>query len=540
MKKRTMLSTIVLLIGAGLMLTGCGSDGQSETATSEAKTEVKTETTKSVAYKDTLNVAYSLQPGTFDPMVTGATATAEIDHLVFESLFEMDHNGDAKPQLCESFTKSDDNKDWTFKLREGVLFHNGEEMKAKDVAASLNRWIKKNTIVQRSIKDGEQFVVIDDYTVGINLHNPCLMLPEMLAQYSQMAAILPASVIESVGDGTLQKEDLIGTGSFVFTEWAVDNYYKLTAFDGYRPFTSEKDGMWGDRTPGVKELKIYVITDPQTRINGLETGEYDIAASLSWNDIPRLKNMADVKMLTENYNVLTVTMNKSSDSIMSQPKWRQVIGYAINLDEIMEGAIPTIDGHTSYIADSSYFGVDSPWYSASEKTVSYNPAKAKELIAELKYDGTPLKMMTTEAYPEFYNATLIMKQQLEAVGLNVDFQVLDWGTMLTRLGQTDTFDLYPMNYPFADNPTSNMTLMKTNASGFTNDPHLNELMAELQALPSVEEAKAFWKDIIQPYCAEQVFIINLGSYDYIYGVSDKVEDFTPFYGLSLWGVKVTE
>jgi peptide/nickel transport system substrate-binding protein len=149
-------------------------------------------------------------------------------------------------------------------------------------------------------------------------------------------------------------------------------------------------------------------------------------------------------------------------------------------------------------------------------------------------------MMTTEAYPEFYNATLVMKQQLEAAGFAVDFQVYDWGTMLTRLGDTTTFDLYPMNYPFASNPASVMTLMKTDASGFTNDEKLNDYIIEMQAMPTFEEAIAFWKDTVQPYCAEEVFIINLGSYDFIYGVSDKVSGFDPYYGLKLWGVKVAE
>jgi peptide/nickel transport system substrate-binding protein len=510
---------------AVLLLAGCGSG-------SSKKGEE--------AYRDTLNVAYNAQPSTFDPMVTGATATAEIGRLVFESLFEMDSNGDPKPQLCESYTKSDDNKEWTFKLRKGIKFHNGQEMKASDAAASLNRWITKNTIIQRAIKDGEQFTADGDYAVSIKLNNPCLLLPYMIAQYSQFAAILPASVIEAAGNKTLTPDQLIGTGSFKFAEWAVDNYVRLEKFDDYVPFTSEKSGSWGDRTAGVKTIKIYFITDPQTRINGLETGEYDIAASLSYTDIPRLKAMNSTKMITENFNVLTITMNKSKDSIMNNVKWRQIIGYAVNLDEIMEGAIPTVGDYKAYKADASYFGQTSPWYSGMKQNISYDPGKAKVLIKEIGYDGTPLKMMTTEAYPEFYNATLIMKQQLEAVGLKVDLQVMDWGTMLTRLGDTTTFDLYPMNYPFADNPASNMTLMKTNASGFTNDPKLNDLMLQMQALPSFDAAKKFWKETIEPYCSDEVFIINLGSYDYIYGVSGKVEGFKPYYGLALWGVKVAQ
>lgn len=529
MKRMNVFFAVCIIATAEFMFVGCGAKKE----TGNAQTE------KNVVYKDTLNVAYNAQPATFDPMVTGASATAEFCRLVFESLFEMDSNGDPKPQLCESYTKSDDNKDWTFNLRKGVLFHNGQEMKAVDVAASLNRWIKKNTIIQRSIKDGEQFKADGDYTVRIKLDNPCLLLPYMIAQFSQFAAVLPASVIKEAGDKTLKFDQLIGTGSFKFVEWSVDHYVKLERFDGYKPFTKERDGAWGDRTAYVKTVNLYFVSDPQTRINGLETGEYDIATYLGLNDVPRLKAMKDVTMMAETCNMLTITMNKSKDSIMHNVKWRQIIGYAVNLDDIMEGAVPTIDGYKAYTASPEYFKSDSPWYSGAKQTISYNPEKAKEMLKEIGYDGTPLKMLTTEVYPELYNSTLVMKQQLESAGINVDLELLDWGTMLTRLGQTTTFDLYPMGYPFADNPASNMTLMKTNAAGFTNDPHLNDLMIQMQSLKSFDAAKEFWRTTIEPYCAEQVFIINLGSYDSVYGVSSKVTGFKPYFGMMLWGVKVT-
>lgn len=529
-----LLSTLMLLSAAGCGQSSSGSSSADPAGSGSAPAQT------AAAYKDTLNVAYNAQPATFDPYVTGATATAEIGRLVFEALFALDADGNAKPQLCESYTKSDDNLSWTFKLRQGVAFHNGETMKAADVAASMNRWVAKNTIIQRAIKEGELFVADDDYTVSIQLKNPLLLLPSMIAQYSQFAAILPASVIEAAGDKTLDATQLIGTGSYKFAEWSVDHYVKLEKFGGYVPCASESSGSWGDRTGLVDTIYIYFITDPTTRLKGLETGEYDIAASIGYSDVERLKAMDGVTMMTSNWNDMTITMNKSADSIMNRLEWRQIIGYAVNLDEIMEGAIPTMGDYKAYKADAAYFGEDSPWYADISQTLSYNPEKAKQMLSEIGYDGTPLVILTTEAYPEFYNATLVMKQQLEAVGIQVDFQVLDWGTMLTKLGDTTTFDLYPMNYPFASNPASVMTLMKTNASGFTNDPKLNDLMIQMQALPAQDEAIAFWKDTIQPYCAEQVFIINLGSYDYVYGVSNKVTGFDPYYGLKLWGVQVAE
>lgn len=537
-KTRKKLAALFLSMAMAFSLAGCGSDGDSSTtAATTAGNESESTGGEAAATGGTLNVAYNAQPATFDPMTTGATATREITRMVFEGLFELDADGNPQPQLCESFEKNDTNTEWTFKLRQGVKFHNGEEMKAKDVVASLNRWIDKFTVAQRSIKEGERFEAVDDYTVKISLKNPCLLLPYLLANYSQFAAILPESVIHSLDkEAQLSAEQLIGTGSFKFVEWSVDNYVKLEKFEDYQSFTAESSGSWGDRTALVDTVMIYFITDTTTRLNGLQTGEYDIAASIAYTDADRLKSMEGVSMMSSNWNSMTITINKSEDSIMNDKKWRQVIAYAINLDEIMEGAIPSIGDYTAYKADACYFGEDSPWYIDISQVSVQDKEKAKELLQELNYDGTPLKMMTTEAYPEFYNATLVMKQQLEDVGLKVDFQVMDWGTMLTKLADTTTFDLYPMNYPLSSNPASVLYLMKTNASGFTNDEQLNNYIIEMQSMKTYEEAIRFWKETVQPYCSEEVFTVHLGTYDYVYGVSDHVSGFDPYFGLKLWGV----
>ena len=81
--------------------------------------------------------------------------------------------------------------------------------------------------------------------------------------------------------------------------------------------------------------------------------------------------------------------------------------------------------------------------------------------------------------------------------------------------------------------------MKTDASGFTNDAQLTAYIEEMQACATLEDAKQFWYDTVMPYCAEQVFILHLGTYDLITGVSDRVEGFENYYGMKLWGTRVT-
>jgi peptide/nickel transport system substrate-binding protein len=351
---------------------------------------------------------------------------------------------------------------------------------------------------------------------------------------------MPASVIEAAGDANLEVDQIIGTGPYKFSEWSVDNYVKLELFDGYQSATTEKSGAWGDRTSTIPTIKIYFVVDTNTRLNGLETGEYDIATSLAYTDINRIEAMESVSMAKEDWNSITITMNKSADSVLSDPRWRQIISYAMNAGEILEGSFATSAKVAPYYADACYFSKESQWYTDVSSVQHQDLDKAKALLKEIGYDGKPLVMMTTEAYPELYNATLILQQELEAIGVKVTLNVYDWGTMLTKISDTTAFDLYPMNYPASSNPASVNYITKTNASGFTNDPQLNEYIKQFQACKDTEAAIKFWNDTVMPYCAEQVFILHLGTYDLITGVSNKVEGFEPYYGLKLWGLKVAE
>ena len=496
--------------------------------------------THSDTLKKTINVAFDAQPNTYDPHASGATAVAQVATWIFEKLFELDENGEPKCQLCESYDVNSDNTEWTFHIRTGVKFHNGETMDADDVAASMNRWYSKSTIAQKAIQTTSQFEAVDDSTVKIKLDAPCLLLPYIIANDVQQASIMPKSVIDVAGNNNLSVDQLIGTSSLKFTEWVVDSYIRLDKFDDYVPFTEEYSGDWGNKSVNFDTAMVYIVTDSTTRANGLETGEYDIAFNIQNADVTRLNASDNVKVENYGQGDMTITMNKSSGALFNDFKWRQVIGYAVDIAQMMEAAYPTIDGYCPYVVDGSYFEGDSPWHTDVSEAVSQNVSKAKELLKELNYDGTPIRMVTTETYPNQYNAALVMKQELEAVGLTVDLQVYEWGTLLTKIADPTAFDLYPMSYPYDDNPASKNYIRKTNTSGYTNDSVLDQYILNMNSLSSYDEAQKYWQDIIQPYCIETMQIIHMGDYMINVGLSNNVENFRFYNNIQLGGVKVYE
>ena len=539
------LTATALAASMAVSLAACGGSSSSSSSAGTASTAetsasgaagAASEAVDTSNLKDTMNVAYNAQPSTFDPHVTGATATAEMSAFVFETT----EDGDVKPQLCESYEASDDNKDWTFKLRQGVKFSNGDEMKADDVVASMNRWLEKSSIASKSIQTDakEQFTKVDDYTVEIKLGKACVLLPDIIANFATPAAIMPASVVESAGDDNLTVDKLIGTGPMKYDEWKVDNYLKLTKNEYYKPFTDESSGSWGNRSMNFSTLMVYFVTDTSTRLNGVISGDYDLASTIAFSDVQQLKNTEGVNMVTGRSNNLTIVMNKSEESVLHDPEWRRALSYALNLDDIMEAAYPTMNDYKAYTANACYFGEGSPWYADISQSVKQDTDKAKSMLKELGYSGETLKMMTTQAYPDLYNASLTMKEELEAVGVKVDLQVYDWGTMLTHISDKTAFDLYPMNYPDDNNPASVNYIRKATASGFTTDEKLDGLMDDMLGQASRDDAISYWKDTVLPYCVDSAQIIELGQYDTVFAVSDKVKNFKPYYGLKLWGVSV--
>lgn len=143
-----------------------------------------------------LKIVYEAQPNTLDPTVTTAGATKDLSRPIYESLVTLNENWEITPQLAESFAINVDGTVVTFKLRQGVLFHNGEEMTAEDVVASMKKWSEYSSLAKTMFGDAE-WVAVDDYTVELHLERPSYLVMHALADQSQIAAIMPKEIAEA-------------------------------------------------------------------------------------------------------------------------------------------------------------------------------------------------------------------------------------------------------------------------------------------------------------------------------------------------------
>ncbi|NLK96198.1 MAG: hypothetical protein GX275_13605 [Clostridiales bacterium] len=511
-----------------LSMVACG-DSATESETSGSSGEP--------VVTDTLKVGLNADPPTLDPLMSTGAIVRDCNKNIFEGLFEMGSDYTPKLQLAEDYKVNDNYTEYTFMLRKGVKFHNGDEMKADDVVASLNRWLKKNNAVKSIIKNGEQFEKVDDYTVKITLSTPCYLLPSIMVSPAQFPCIMPKSVVDNATDeGGIQ--EYIGTGPMKFKEWKQNQYLLLEKYDDYQSPGYDLDGEAGDKTIYFKEVYLYFVSDSTIRTAGIQSGEYDIISNVAYNDIEMLSSKTDkVNLYKSLLGYAGVIMNKVEGTLGTNEKLREAITYGIDCDEIMNAAYPA-KGY--YDVTASMMPEGSIWYTTAgtDAINSKNLEKAKELVKESGYDGTPLKVITNQVYQQHYNGSLVLVDQLKEMGIEVDLQVVDWTTMLEYKKTKGKYDLYFVDYPVVTAPVSIRTISQTD-EGWTTWPEFLDLLSKVNEAKSEDDAVKNWEEC-QKYLMGRSSYVPLGYMYWCNATSKEINNYNAIQCQSIFGCYKTK
>lgn len=521
----------LLIMALSILLIACSS-GSSGNGTSDGeKGEKETE----AASGGEIRVAYSAQPPVLDPQVGTAIITAEVMGHVFESLLTTDSDYNIKPMLAESWEQSDDGLTITFHLREGVLFHNGEEMKAEDVVASMNRW--KDGPGGRGQFEKAEFEEIDEYTVELKMEEPISTALVGIAQgTSSFSAIMPKEVIE--GADPTSVEEFIGTGPFEFVEWKQDQYVHLKKFDDYQGIDEPADGLYGKKEALVDDLFFQFVLDSSTRVAGIQSGEYDIAHEVPYDSVEQLENDENIEnQILPGAGTLIMFTNKKEGRLFHDVKAREALATLINADEIMTGAF-TDERFYTLNHNMMMPHQEEQWYSEIGKD-KYNVndhEKAKELFAEAGYNGETVKIMTSRDYEFMYNASVVLQQELEEVGLDVELEVFDWPTLLDKMVDENEYD-YDINMVwigYKPEPTSHHFLA-TGISGWTDSPELTELVEKFRNQPTLEDAIPVY-DELQDWFWTYMPAAKIGDYNRIDATRTSIDNYQYSDRMILWNV----
>lgn len=531
--RKLLLGLLLLFVIA--FITACASEEagtDSDTSTStEADTETKDEANEETTSGGVLKVAINAQPPSMDPSVSTATATRDVARLVFESLLVLNDNYEPVPFLAEK-VDVEDNKKFTFHLRKGVKFHNGDEMKAEDVVASMNRWKESESKAKQVIGDSE-FVEVDEYTVELELAEPSSLALGIMATAGQFGAIMPKEINEAAGpEGVME---YIGTGPFEFVEWKQDHYIHLKKFDDYQPLDEPVDGLAGKREALVDEIYFYITPDSSTRLAGIQSGEYDIAYQLPFNNYQQLLE-TDLQVEPSLAGDMILQYN-TREGLMANKTLRHAVNAALNIDDILTASLVEPELYQSGPNLMEENNVQ--WYTtAGEENYNVNdPELAKQLLEEAGYNGEPVKIVTTRDYQHYYDSSVVIQQQLEQIGMNVELEVYDWPTLTELVKDDSAWHLRVNGFTFKPDPTQ-LLYLDPSYSGVSEDARIKEGMKAIETAETEEEARAAWEELQEYIWTDLLPMTKLGSYSHLYVLGEDVKGFKYSNGSVYWNVSV--
>lgn len=522
--KKIVMMALGLLMA--LNLTACGSSDSDDTGTT--------------TYKDVINVAVAQEAPTYDVHKTTSLIARQLfAGTVWEKLVTLNANSEAVPELATSFDMSEDAKTFTFHLREGVLFHDGSEMQADDAAASMNRWIEAYSQARALVGEG-RFVVVDDYTIEITADQPALTLPTMMAGANQPAIVTTAEACADEDDAGNLKE-YIGTGPYTFVEWVQDQYITFEKFDDYVPYyladsTEEvMDGWAGYKHAYTKTLNFYYVAEEATRVAGLQTGQYDAIFSVSSDNYDMVASTSGLDIDLEQGGIVTAVFNKDEASLSSDINIRKAVNAIADSDEILTSAYGSF-----YDLGSCYMDEINGFWLTDAGSDQYNQkdeALAKQFLEDAGYNGETFRILTPTV-SHFDNMGLVLKSELEDLGMTVELTTVDWATFTQYRTDPTGYDLYITSFSSVPLPTLK-SFYGASYPGWTNDAHMTELLTAYNTATTLDDAYTAWEEL-QAYSWDYLPAINFGHYNVSYAWSDNLEGQYLGSGLYFWNATIAE
>jgi peptide/nickel transport system substrate-binding protein len=390
------------------------------------------------AQQNTLKVSLHSDLKVIDPVWTTALITTHHSYMVYDTLFALDEKLQVQPQMIDTWTVSADQLTWTFKLRDGLEWHDGQPVTSEDCIASIKRWAARDGLGQRLVGVTETMSAPDAKTFVLKLKEPYgLVLSTLGKSSSNVPFMMPKRVAET--DPAKQIEDATGSGPFIFRkdEWKPGSRAVYVKNPKYKPRPEPVSGFAGGKTPKVDRVEWHWIADAQTQINALLSGEIDMIEAPPHDLLPLLTKSNDVALkvlapMGRQYAFRFNVLHKPFDN----PKIRQAVFHAFNQKEFLDATVGNPD---YYQPCKSIYPCGSPLETAKgfDDKLDSNVAKARALLQEAGYDGTPVVLLQSTDLTSLANLAPVAKSLLEKAGFKVDLQAMDWQTVVARRAKRD-------------------------------------------------------------------------------------------------------
>ncbi len=545
MKKKISLMLAAALT-AGLALTGCGGSKTSDITESSAA-GAESESAAEVKGVDVDTTGYLVAALNADIQTADVQKTSkdyEVPFNIFDRLVdvEVDADGNSKivPSLAESWDISDDGLEYTFHLRQGVKFHNGNDFTAEDVAYTFHRLLTVeggvNTEFIDQIKGADELLagetdtlegveVVDDYTIKVTLKEP---FAGFLASISSPGvSIYDSEATEAAGDQFgMDPAVTVGTGPFEFASWSFNNQLVLTRNEDYWKGASE--------LPGVV---IKIIPDTETQSMMFESGELDILdLDYAADSVDRFtETYPDQIVQGPRVGIVYFTMNFNKEPFQDV-RVRKAVQMSIDRQAILDALYGGRGQVEQGIFPHGLIG-----FNPDQEEIKYDPEAAKALLAEAGYaDGFDMEIAADSSASDTMTMALeIVSDQLAEVGINAEIKNYDESTWLEtrKSGELGSFmSTWSADYNDPDNFIytffGNEEKTKIRSINYP-DTEVMERVAKARTIVNEDERLAEYKALEEKIVHEDAAWVPMFSRLHLFAVSKRVQGFAPMWsGLS--------
>jgi len=378
-----------------------------------------------------------IDPSSLDPLVKASVANTEAALMVFDTLYGLDASLTPQPQMVDRHEQSDDRLIWRFTLREGLRFHDGAPVRAQDAVASIGRWAQRAPLGVRMKTQLNEMRVIDDRQFEIRLKRPCPQLLYGLGRRTD--CVIRPERVAAHADAFTDAKEYTGSGPYAFLpdEWMAGAHLAFRRNEHYVPRT-EQPSLWaGGKVANFERVEWTILPDPVTAVGALAKGEVDWLDISLPDYVPQLRQTASVTVEQLNpFGVWAELQFNVKAPPFDNPALRRAMLPAVNQSEFIQAVV---GAQTDLMrVGVGLFLAESPFQSRAGMEVLTGPRDldlARRLLKASGYTGAPIAQLAATDSPRISALSLVAQQMMVGIGLNVDFQAMDYGTLLSRINK---------------------------------------------------------------------------------------------------------